>query len=50
MLLYPGGRAQYLEKFVAATDAAIQAGFILEADKPEIHALAAAMYPVPPGP
>ena len=50
MLLYPGGRAQYLEKFVAATDAAIQAGFILEADKREIHALAAAMYPVPPGP
>jgi hypothetical protein len=46
--LYPGGRAQYLQKFAAATDSAIGSGFILEADKQEINALAAAMYPGAP--
>jgi hypothetical protein len=43
--LYPGGREQYLQKFAVATDAAIHAGFILDADRQEIVALAAAMYP-----
>jgi hypothetical protein len=42
--LYPGGRAQYLERFAAATAATVKAGFILEADEHEINALAAAMY------
>ena len=45
MQIYPGGRAQYLERFAAATDSAVKAGFILEADRQEINALAAAMYP-----
>jgi hypothetical protein len=43
--LYPGGKADYLGKFDAALDEAIRAGFILPADRAEIHALAEAMYP-----
>lgn len=45
--LYPGGRAEYLAKFAAATDSAVKAGFILEADEQEVKALAAASYPTP---
>jgi hypothetical protein len=40
--LYPGGRAEYLARFRAATDEALARGFLLEADAPEIRALAAA--------
>jgi hypothetical protein len=43
--LYPGGAADYLERFTASLDAAIQSGFLLPADREEILALAAAMYP-----
>jgi hypothetical protein len=43
--LYPGGRNNYLQKFNRALDSAIISGFILPADKAEIEALAAAMYP-----
>jgi len=43
--LYPGGRVEYLDKFTAALDTAIQSGFILSADRTEILELAAAMYP-----
>jgi hypothetical protein len=43
--LYPGGRQEYLKKFDRALASAIEAGFILRADKAEIQALAAAMYP-----
>lgn len=43
--LYPGGMAQYLERFAAALDASISSGFILAADRAEILELAAATYP-----
>ena len=43
--LYPGGAADYLERFTASLDSAIQSGFILAADREEILQLAAAMYP-----
>jgi hypothetical protein len=43
--LYPGGRKDYQAKFDAALDRAVEAGFILKADAPEIRALSAAMYP-----
>lgn len=43
--LYPGGAAEYLDKFTTALDAAIQSGFILAADRAEILELAAAIYP-----
>jgi len=43
--LYPGGPTEYLERFTAALDTAIQSGFILQADRAEILELAAAMYP-----
>lgn len=43
--LYPGGAAEYLERFAAALDASITAGFILPADRAEILELAAATYP-----
>lgn len=42
--LYPGGKEDYLQKFEAALDAAIQAGFILAADREEILGLAAIAY------
>ncbi len=43
--LYPGGKADYLRKFDAALDRAIRAGFILPADRAEIHELAALGWP-----
>lgn len=43
--LYPGGSTEYLERFTAALDAAIDSGFILPADRAEILQLAAATYP-----
>jgi Alpha/beta hydrolase domain len=43
--LYPGGAGQYVERFTAALDAAIQSGFILPADRAEILQLAAATFP-----
>jgi hypothetical protein len=43
--LYPGGIAEYLERFTAALDPAIQSGFILAADRDEILELAAATFP-----
>lgn len=41
-----GTRNGYLAAFDAATDAAVRAGFILEADAPEVRALAAESYPL----
>lgn len=43
--LYPGGVADYLERFTAALDAGIELGFILAADREEILQLAAATFP-----
>ena len=43
--LYPGGRAEYVERFTAALDQAIGAGFLLVADRSEILELAAATFP-----
>ena len=43
--LYPGGVADYLERFTAALDSSIQSGFILAADREEILQLAAATFP-----
>ncbi|WP_374023414.1 alpha/beta hydrolase domain-containing protein [Mycobacterium sp. HNNTM2301] len=43
--LYPGGKTEYLERFTAALDAAIDSRFILPADRTEILALADATYP-----
>ncbi|WP_055401140.1 MULTISPECIES: alpha/beta hydrolase domain-containing protein [unclassified Mycobacterium] len=43
--LYPGGAAEYLERFTAGLDASIKSGFILPADRAEILELAAATYP-----
>jgi hypothetical protein len=42
--LYPGGAADYLARFTAALDSAIQSGFILAADREEILQLAAATF------
>jgi hypothetical protein len=42
--LYPGGAADYLERFSAALDTAIEHGFILSADRDEIIRIAAAVY------
>jgi len=42
--LYPGGAAEYLERFAAALDSVIQSGFILAADREEILQLAAATF------
>jgi hypothetical protein len=39
--LYPGGRSDFLARFAKATDEAVARGFLLEADAPEIRALAA---------
>ena len=38
--LYPGGRPDFLARFQKATDEAVACGFLLEADAPEIRALA----------
>jgi Alpha/beta hydrolase domain len=43
--LYPDGLEDYLPRFTAALDAAIQAGFILPADRAEILELATASHP-----
>jgi hypothetical protein len=45
--LYSGGAADYLERFTAALDSAIQSGFVLAADREEILQLAAATFPRP---
>ncbi len=42
--LYPGGRREYLKKFEASLSSAIEAGFILDADRQEILDLAAIAY------
>jgi len=42
--LYPGGRAEYLERFAASLDATIAAGFLRPEDRAEILALAEASY------
>jgi hypothetical protein len=42
--LYPGGKNEYLKKFEASLAAAINAGFILPADRQEIMGLAAIAY------
>lgn len=43
--LYPNGKAGYLSRFEASLDTAIANGFLLAADRQEILALAAEMYP-----
>jgi hypothetical protein len=43
--LYPGGLAEYLERFTASLDRAIASGFILPADRSEILELVAATFP-----
>ena len=43
--LYPGGAAEYLDRFAESLDAAIQSGYLLPADRQEILDLAAATYP-----
>jgi hypothetical protein len=48
--LYPGGATEYLARFAASLDSAIQAGFILAADRDEIVELAGAMFPSIAGP
>jgi hypothetical protein len=42
--LYPGGRADYLDRFAASLDATIAAGFLRSEDRAEIVALAEASY------
>ena len=42
--LYPGGSAEYLERFAEALDRAIDSGFIVAADRGEILELAAASF------
>ena len=43
--LYPGGKGDYLKRFDASLDGAVKGGFILPADRAEIHALAEAGWP-----
>jgi hypothetical protein len=42
---YPGGSAEYLERFTEALDRAVDSGFIVAADRKEILELAAASFP-----
>ncbi|OBK78476.1 alpha/beta hydrolase domain-containing protein [Mycobacterium sp. 1274761.0] len=42
--LYPGGKAEYLQRFAESLDATIRAGYLLRVDRDEILALAAATY------
>ena len=44
--LYPGGKAEFLERFQASLDATIDAGFVLAEDRDEILSIAAASYPL----
>jgi hypothetical protein len=44
--LYPRGSSEYLERFEAALDAAIAAGFVLGDDRAEIVEVASASYPL----
>jgi hypothetical protein len=43
--LYPGGSLDYLQRFTEALDRAIEAGFLLAADRSEILQLAEASFP-----
>jgi Alpha/beta hydrolase domain len=43
--LYPDGKKDYLKRFEASLDSAIEEGFILPADRKEILSLAAITYP-----
>jgi Alpha/beta hydrolase domain len=43
--LYPGGRAEYLERFGQATGKAVEGGVLLEADRDEIEAVAERAWP-----
>jgi hypothetical protein len=43
--LYPGGPADFLDRFTRSLDATIDAGFLLAADRQEILDLAAATWP-----
>jgi hypothetical protein len=42
--LYPGGPAEYLERFTVSLDRAIRSGFVVPSDRGEILELATAMY------
>jgi hypothetical protein len=44
--LYPGGLAEYLERFEASLDATIEAGFVLAEDRAEILEVAASSFPL----
>jgi hypothetical protein len=44
--LYPGGVAEYLERFEASLDATIEAGFLLDEDRAEILEVAASSFPL----
>ncbi len=44
--LYPGGKADYMERFAASLDASIVKGFLLEEDRAEILDVAAGSYPL----
>ncbi len=44
--LYPGGHAEYLERFTAALGATIEAGFLLEEDRAEILEIAQHSFPL----
>jgi acetaldehyde dehydrogenase (acetylating) len=44
--LYPGGKAEYLEKFKASLDIVTSAGFILAEDRAEILELVASSFPL----
>ena len=44
--LYPGGAAEYLERFEASLDATIEAGFLLAEDRAEILEVAASSFPL----
>jgi hypothetical protein len=46
--LYPGGVSDYLQGFTEALDRAIEAGFIVAADRAEILEIAAATFPSAP--
>ncbi len=45
-LEYPGGKDEYMQRFVASLDDSIGAGFLLEDDRGEILEIAAALFPL----